>query len=344
MYSGGSGTDLDPYLISNAQDLYDIRSNNSSIFLLTNNIDLSGTAQDPWIPIPELLGELRGGGYKVSNINIVSSNQYIGFIGKLRGTSAGGIIEDLWLDKINITASGTTPDAVGGLVGYDYRTTTSQGFTVYRNIKVTGEISVDYSNENVCIGGVVGKTVGFGTSGDRTRANIKYCKTDVNIQSAAALGTGGVFGRSELSVDSGQSISFGNIEAKDYAGGVFGYMTADGFLDNYASNSVTIMSAITRYSGSATNFKKFGNHLGGVQTGGGIYVLDTMTLPSGSTPDGTPKTITELKQQSTYETIFWDFGTSEFDEWLMGSDSFPEQTVFVLTQTKGTGLFFGFNF
>lgn len=64
----GSGTLIDPYIISTATDLYNIRDNTDAYYQLGSNIDLS-TYSD-WTPIPTFTGGFDGNGYEISNMTI----------------------------------------------------------------------------------------------------------------------------------------------------------------------------------------------------------------------------------------------------------------------------------
>lgn len=67
VYTKGQGTINDPYQISNEQQLYAIRYNLKSNFVLVNDIDLSGYN---WIPIPEFSGSFDGKGHAIKNLKM----------------------------------------------------------------------------------------------------------------------------------------------------------------------------------------------------------------------------------------------------------------------------------
>lgn len=96
-FSGGNGLPGNPYLISTAQDLFDLAKavnedkNNYDYysFLLTNDIDLKTNASNPWTPIgnsasaqgQQFLGSFDGGGYTVSGLYVEGTHGYAGLFG-----------------------------------------------------------------------------------------------------------------------------------------------------------------------------------------------------------------------------------------------------------------------
>lgn len=84
-FSGeGEGTKLDPYQITNADQLKEITKDMSAYYVLANDIDLSGIAS--WEPIGteenEFLGELDGQEYTIDHMTIEDDGlQYVGLFG-----------------------------------------------------------------------------------------------------------------------------------------------------------------------------------------------------------------------------------------------------------------------
>jgi len=75
-FAGGTGTDLDPYLISTPNQLNDIRtgSNLGKSYKLINDIDLDVSPYnngDGWLPIDYFYGKIDGNGFKIKNLFII---------------------------------------------------------------------------------------------------------------------------------------------------------------------------------------------------------------------------------------------------------------------------------
>ncbi len=161
----GSGTEQDPYLISSKADLYEfadyvekynlIGDDEARAYtLLTCDIDLGG---DDWIPIGErtsrcsYTGIFNGGGYTVSNFNIVASDyEYVGFFSALwEYQGIGAEIHNFNISDATLV-SNEEHNSVGGLTGVSYSEIT--------NCSVDVDITL---NEPVyTVGGLVGMAYG----------------------------------------------------------------------------------------------------------------------------------------------------------------------------------------
>jgi len=69
-FGGGTGTELDPYIVEDALDLNEVRNDATSYFLQNQDISLSYYSN--WTPIEELSGKYDGGGYNITNLVINS--------------------------------------------------------------------------------------------------------------------------------------------------------------------------------------------------------------------------------------------------------------------------------
>ena len=128
IWSGG-GTEADPYLINNAEDLANlseaVNSGNTfagTYFLLTADIDLGIAPYNAgWIPIGKndidfFGGIFDGGNNVIHNLTVKSTSIYsslFGFVG------TGGVVKYLGIDE-NSTVSGTS--YVGGVAGANFGT------------------------------------------------------------------------------------------------------------------------------------------------------------------------------------------------------------------------------
>ncbi len=117
-YSGGTGTEPDPYLISMPQDLQDLSNPVNSAdwdkhFLMTQDIDMTGVTG--FTPIGDnttyFSGNVDGGGFRVQNLVIdLPDHDYVGLIGRADGAN----VSDLGIDGGSVTGRSN----VGGLAGY----------------------------------------------------------------------------------------------------------------------------------------------------------------------------------------------------------------------------------
>ncbi len=181
-YSGGSGTESDPYQIATATDLINLgktTTHYSKFFILTANIDLAGYTFTRAVIAPDINtnsgftgtqfnGKFNGNGHIVSNLTINgTSRDYIGLIGY---TTSAAVINNLSLISVNIFGH----NLVGGLIGYNnygtisnsYTSGTTNGYSSVGGLvgfNDYGTISVSYSTVKVFgnglnIGGLVGSS------------------------------------------------------------------------------------------------------------------------------------------------------------------------------------------
>jgi hypothetical protein len=200
IFSGGTGQEDDPYLISTAQELNSIGYNPRLMdahFKLINDVNLSGVnffTIGNELQLQGYAGVFDGNGYKISNLTIDSNEvDNIGLFGYVRG----GTIMNLGLIDANIDAQ--TCSNVGSLVGY-----LEQGSIINCN-SVGGSVS-----GNSFVGGLVGYNI------DST-VNQCYSKGAVS----GNWYIGGLVGDNSSGVVI-QSYSTGMVSGTDYVGGLVG--------------------------------------------------------------------------------------------------------------------------
>lgn len=285
--------------IYSVQDLLNINNKLFAKFRLKNNIDLTGiefrgigTLDTPF------MGEFNGNGFVVINPTVkTDGNSNRGFF----NATDGAKILKVGIQNINFTGVTTSKgDNIGGLVGSCKNTTIEECF-------VKGEIK---GNDHV--GGFVG--------GNSDNVTIKNSYADVTIN--AGQQAGGFFGVTAGSVTVQNSYYTGSISAvsRGWAGGVIGLIDKTG--DIKLSGCVSI--------GNLSSVEVTGYHIGGNMKDNGVergtislflhnlYNIDaTLTtngtqwvLPSttaGVKEEATPVFPANLKKQSTYTAIGWDF-------------------------------------
>ncbi len=142
IFTEGKGTIDDPYLISSAEQLNNIRNHMDKHFKQVNDIDLS--VYDNWEPLGKIIeidnskniaftGTYDGNNYSISNLNIFRSEEE--FIGFFRALDKKAIVKNVRLENANIAGY----NRVGGIAGFVNEGTIENS---YVRGKVQGEIRV----------------------------------------------------------------------------------------------------------------------------------------------------------------------------------------------------------
>jgi len=204
-FSGGSGTDSDPYLVASKQDLTDLNGCDTfwgNSFLQTANIDMgsdqwtttTGTDPDPDEGGTAFSGTYDGGDFTISNLDIAVSEDYVGLFGYVTGD-----IRNVNLDNTN---SVTGDSNVGALVGR------LRSGTVTNSSSAVNVVGVD-----TAIGGLVGTN--YGTISDsHATGNV----TGTGDQEEM----GGLIGRQRSTGRVSNSYATGNVTGIDNIGGLIG--------------------------------------------------------------------------------------------------------------------------
>ncbi|WP_405131416.1 S-layer homology domain-containing protein [Paenibacillus sp. FSL H8-0317] len=269
-FAGGSGTIEDPYLISNAQMLYEVRYDLNASYKLIADIDLSGYAVDEgWLPIGDAYGpfrgEFNGDEYAISNLTINRPDgSYVGLFG---GTASKNI-SNVRLQNVHIISG----SAVGGLSGYNTG--------AIRNSYVTGSVTGNNS---------VGGLVAFNGGGE--------------IDSSYAVGTvrgnnnvGGLVG-SKGGGEIKNSYARVNVTGNSNVGGLVGGNEGEGIDNSYAAG--TVNSSDNQVGGLVGSVSSV---FGGIPTNS-FYDMDTTGQVD--TGKGTGLSTADMKLQSSYTD--WDF-------------------------------------
>lgn len=223
--SSGSGTESDPYLIENAQQLawlvYTINWDYShwasgKYFLLTTDIDLGGNANNQWIPI--------GAGPSVAG------DKYF------NGVFDGGFheITGLYIDSNNAVNDNNSKWWVSDYVGFFTELGTN---AVVKNLYLEGSI---VCVRNIKVGGFSGKDGIF-----------EYCTSNVNIETSQSMHTAGIaaFGNPKVRF----SANLGNIKGRTYVGGI---ISMNGTVENcYNVGNIEGLDAIGGIAGASNKIK-----------------------------------------------------------------------------------------
>jgi hypothetical protein len=232
-YSGGDGSEGNPFQISTPNDLNDISNQPEDFnecFILVNDINMAGYAYSTAVIAPTTStgpiiffdgipfnGVFDGNDQGVYNLTINAKGTNNSFLG-LFGQIDGGEVKSLGIEGVNIIG-GDFSDSVGGLAGE----------TIDANLTdcyVTGNVMG--SNRT---GGLVGSNQG----------NIMNCYTEVSVTSIDAgpdpYSTGGVAGMSHGKKMT-NSYATGKVSGVSSVGGLIGMSAMDNITDCYATGNV----------------------------------------------------------------------------------------------------------
>ena len=229
-FSGsGLGTEQSPYLITSANELFEMRSDLNAHYKLMNDIDLGAWIEDNspiqgWIPIGTVSSPFNGvfdGNEKaIKNLFIKRENSdNIGLFGFVQTA----ILKNIVLLNTDIIGH----DNVAALIGNRNVSTNYDqiglGQLNISNCYVVG----GYIKGNNCIGGIIGRNEG---SGNGNAITIDKCHNSANIKGVNQVG--GICGYTEgwgsSPIYIRNSYSIGNINGNDNVGGIVGY-----FYSNY---------------------------------------------------------------------------------------------------------------
>jgi hypothetical protein len=329
-YSGGIGTETDPYKISTITDWQQLMHTSGDwdkSFILTTHLDFYGVHLTPvgWGSV-RFTGTFNGDGHLLYNVHIYQfSESFVGLFGLL---GDGGKIRNLAIRNIYIKGESN----VGGLVG-----------------RSTGEITACSSTGSVTGGCDVGGLVGENTG----RINSCYFSGIIDGQWCASVG--GLVG-----------INFGDVTLcyaastvnnhRDYTGGLIGENRGSVTL-SYATGTVsgeysvgglvggnwgTIMSVFA--SGTVTGKSVVGGLVGKNFGSVSSSFWDIQTSGRTTSAGGEGKTTAQMQTLSTYTNAGWDFvGEYEngtLDNWTMPNGGYPllswqPRTFYLVTPNGG---------
>ena len=274
----GFGIKTNPYLIEDVEDLKLLAEKVNSgetytnkYFKQTADIDLKN---EEWTPIGTLQGEevrpfqgtFDGDEHQITNLKISNGGQYAG----LFGYTEGAVIK-----SCNVTGEINGYNHTGGIVGYATDNTHILNCSFQGNVEGDGEER----------GGIVGYMSGGGevsgcfvtgtVTGDREVGGIagtgvgtiKNCYALANVTATgvnAGVNAGGIAGKA-YGVTIENCYYSGEVSAKNYAGGIAGYVSGAKTIRNCVSlaESVTggdLVNRIVGYVGSNANVTLTNNY------------------------------------------------------------------------------------
>ena len=230
----GNGTTSDPYIITSADQLSEVRDNLSASYKLANDINLEGI---DFIPIGKkdipFTGTFDGSGYTIKNLKINQPNGY--YVGLFGGTN-NATINNLNISDANVVGKSHT----GGLVGYF---SDSNGkSTIISNCSVNG-------SSTVAGGPYTGGLVGY-SSNSNNKSTISNCSVTGSSTVTGGSYTGGLVGYGSGLIE--KSFATTNVVAGTHVGGLVG--TAESLTINecFTTGNIKALNMVGGLVGSNT--------------------------------------------------------------------------------------------
>lgn len=320
-FSGnGSGTSDDPYQITNAGELFEVRNDLSASYKMMNDVDLTewieeNNPQSGWGPINNFSGDFDGNGKRIYGLYINRPTEnHIGLFGVLgagvihniqiqhadiTGNTEVGVIAGTCLennaifDNTIINSKVTGNDRIGGIVG--------RALSVSKNSVININI-----RGNSCIGGVVGYASEFAVASGYYRGKDSQITQNIVIR-GSILGeqyVGGIMGfiggRTENQKYPGKMVNTISanycsvqIKADKYAGGICGYAPSSYYFQNvsgttYGEYSSKLKLTDNSFEGRITGKDYIGGIIGYVYKDGSTkqsriqYVIATNNVAVGT--------------------------------------------------------------
>ena len=287
----GRGTEADPYIITDANELGTVWYRPSSRYVMANDIDLARTSWSGAV-VPFFSGIFDGNDHALHNMDVnVPAADYVGLFGYLR---RNGQIKNLGAEDISIfgrahvaglvcfnwggtigkcystgSISGWGRGGVGGLVGHNHRSSSVWDSHSIASVSGTGGYA----------GGLVGSN-GVG-------ATITNCYSTGTVN-----GNAGLVGYNAGTVTN--CYSTGSVAGGSHVGGIVGWNYEGIIRNSYSTGSV---------SGSGYPGGLVGDNYRG-SVSGSFWDVNTSGLATSD--GGTPKTTAEMKAESTFTSAGWD--------------------------------------
>ena len=360
----GDGSSIDQaIIIKNSRHLNNITgiSTENKYFLQKADIDLQSQSFTPLCAelsssnySGEFKGTYDGGKYKIDNISFNSSGSNV--VGLFSTIAANGIVKNVTLSNINITAG----NFVGGIAGKCYGTIENcivESGSVTGNARVggiVGQLPSGTPSVKKCINkadvksvmtsgdSFVGGIVGQSDQITRGTVIISQCGNEGEIYSACNF-VGGIIGRSVIKSEINQCYNKGKVTGANLVGGILGQSNALVLQNCYNSAEVigtgTLMN-VGGILGNSTNKDVIINNcynVGAITQGYGltkggdentklIALTSCITLSNAAASPVlnvaaggyVEKSDSDMKQQTTYDG--WDFTSI----WSMPSSSYPK--------------------
>ncbi|MFP4289584.1 MAG: T9SS type A sorting domain-containing protein [Bacteroidales bacterium] len=303
-FSQGQGTAEDPFIVSNAQELDQVRNYPGAYFIQTEDISLTdfqvglgwepiGTIENPFT------GHYNGNGYSISNLRITRQGEpYVGLFGFAGAKgSQKTVIKNITLENVTVIGGFATGALAGQIKGN--HNTRIENSSVNNGI-VRGDEAV---------GGLVGANNSFmenAVAAEAYRPGIynSWANVDVSLRSAYAEGKerfGGLVGCNQKGLIANcYTLGSVSIEEGSKIGGLTGSNEYKGLIiDSYAAPAMetsecTLTGGLTGNNGTGRNAGEVIHSYWDMETTG-IIQSDA----------GTPLNNNQMRQKSSFSN--WDF-------------------------------------
>ena len=329
-YSGGTGQSDNPYLISTADDLDDIRNNTDdyySYFVLTNDIDMAGYSYSiAVIPYSGLsfAGSFDGQGFVIGNLTITGSNDYVG----LFGSTYAAEIKNVGIVDCDITGYqmvGALAGVNGGSITNCYSTGQVNGYRqVAGLIGYNGEGIVKNCYSSCEVNGTmdyVGGLVGYNWYGN-------IASSFSTGSSSGRLNTGGLLG-DNMQGSVNNCYAAGAVTGLVNIGGLVGFNDGGSIANCYSTGLISASAYFGglcgyQYESSASIEDCFWDvNTSGTTTG---YYLEPSS--PGTVTKVVGMTTVDMKNESKYMSAGWDFvvevDNGLTDIWFMPDSDYPK--------------------
>jgi len=282
-FSGsGSGTEEDPYIITNISELQEMQDDLDAWYVLGNDIDASDTqiwnGGTGFEPVDTFTGRFDGRRHVITELHINRPSEY--FVG-LFGCIEGAEIKNVGLVDAEVTGLGHA----GTLVGGSWSSIIS---CAWASGNVTGTDSIQTP-----IGGLIGFNMGTGGLVSRCYSFVNVDAVSSGTPANRAGGLAGENSRGPIIID---CYATGNVSGKRKIGGLVGdntWVSMGGYIKRCYSTG-----RVTGTGGGLIGY----NYQGGVTYDS---YWDIQTSGKTSSCGGTGKTTAEMMQEATF--VNWDF-------------------------------------
>jgi hypothetical protein len=290
-YSGGSGVESDPYRISDARALLNLRvypNDYNKCFVMTRDIDLNGMVLDtPLIPADTeawyddsgvwFTGVFDGGGFVISNFTVnIPENEFGGSFVDFIGS--GGVVENLGVEA-SVSAGEHSFKAAGGLCGFNRGVISNcffRGSVISGNYKETAGLcgyNEGLIRDSFSTGLVRNTLAGAGGLCGGNRGSIYRCWSSCDVFSGES-GAGGLCVGNYGKIN--ECFSTGRVEGYALVGGLCGVMVDGSICDSYATGEVVgqqivggFFGGIAKGNGVISNCYSIGG-VSGISSSGGF--------------------------------------------------------------------------
>lgn len=282
----GSGTDADPYVVTNASQLQAIEDDLNATYTLGDDIDASTTAYwndgrgfDPVGPSPPngstsatFRGTLDGNGHAITGLTVDRPSE--NGTGMFGYTASESTVENLRLKDISVNGKVGVGGLTGGYAGTTSNVTVNGSVTGNRNVGGHAGVSVNGTASGVSTSGTVtARAVAGGVVGLMTNGSAENVSSVSSV--TADTFTGGLMGATIENATLTNASASGTVTGTNQIGGLVGRNQGESTL-NYVSTSSTVngtswaggVVGINTQNATVTNASASGTVTGTDQIGG----------------------------------------------------------------------------